>query len=1039
MQCKIADCFETSFMIDSGADVNVIAENDFENMLILLESDEIILYDYENKPKKKIRAFASHAPLTIIASFSAWIEAVELGKPRRFAKFLVVKGGERSLLSRSTASSMKMLKLGSEVNNVELKDKDQTETPFPKIPNVIARFEVDPTVPPCRNAYFNVPAAFIKPTADRISKHVRQQIIEKVTKAPRWISGMGLVPKGLDDFRLIVNMKGPNRAILRCYYPLPQLVAIQRKLYGAKFFTKLDLTNAFHHVELDESSRELTTFMAEDGMYRFTRLMFGVNCAPEIFQEIMERILRGIDGVIVYIDDTLIFGSNIVELRERTQKVLRAFKKNNLTLNKSKCEYEKQSLSFLGHVVSAKGMNIEETKVKSITTFREPKTTTELKSFLGLAAYVSTFIPRFGDLTRVLWKTASTKPFHWSQEARQAFEGTKSAIVGCTMTKGFFSDDDKTILYSDASPFALGAVLVQEDSEGNERVISFASKALTATEKAYPQTQREALSIVWAAEHFHYHLRGRHFTIRTDARGIAFIFNRERENTKRFLSRAQGFALRMNQFDFVIEFVKGNFNIADSPSRLYVGEDTEYVERDGPGEIGSINAVGAGEFVNNSEKITLGQMKAETTSDETLQRVMKAIVDANWTNDIKDFKSVIAELYVVDGLLIKTGMIVVPEKLRKRALEISHNGHPGATAMRSILRGRVWWPRMDRDAEEYVQSCNSCTLVSRQGPPTPMIRTLLPSAPWDLLAIDYNGPYAKFGGISIVLIVDCYSRFLSACIVRSTSFNHLKPVLETIFNRYGYPQTLKADNGPPFNGQEYSDYLSSNGIGEAHSTPLFPQQNGTIERYMQLVDKAIQIALLDERDYKEVLAETIRAHNSAKHRVTGISPEELIFNRKVRRNLPLFGDAKIELDTNRIKERDKHEKELAKAREDKKRGAKETSIEVGDTVVILRKSRAKGDSRFDPTQWKVTAKHRGDLELESDGSKTKRNVTMVKKIHGLPEQSEIAEDTEQGENDEPHLQPTVIPMQTERRSTRIRKTPSHLDMYVRLLNGDKFV
>lgn len=289
---------------------------------------------------------------------------------------------------------------------------------------------------------------------------------------------------------------------------------MKTKLMGAKYFTKLDLHSAFHHVTITEKSRGLTTFMAPNGLYRFKRLVFGVNCAPEIFQRIMEGILRDIENVIIYIDDILIYASTIKQLRKDTKRVEAALGKNNLTLNRDKCVYEAESLSFLGHRLSAQGLNIEEQKVKDVKAFREPKSASELKSFLGLASYVSGYIPRFADLTEPMWRVSgSSVAFEWGAEQLKSFEDVKKAIINCTTAQGFFSVTDKTFLYTDASPHAVGAVLAQQNELGAHRTISFASKTLTKTERNYPQTQREALAVVWGTEHFFYYLLGNEFTI----------------------------------------------------------------------------------------------------------------------------------------------------------------------------------------------------------------------------------------------------------------------------------------------------------------------------------------------------------------------------------------------------------------------------------------------------------------------------------------------------------------------------------------------
>lgn len=1056
--CQVADGFSAWFMIDSGSDVDVVSENDWEKIRELFEKEEIMLYDYVERPDRKIRAFANQSPLTLIAAFNAWIEAQQGEKPKRFTRFMVVKGGEKSLIGRVTAKAMKILQLGHSVNAIKLEEDDEMPERFPTIPGEKVAFDVDPAVLPTKNAYYHIPAAFSERASQRIKKMEAQEIIEKVTRAPRWISGMSAVPKGPDDFRLVVNMKGPNRAIRRCYYRLPQLVEIQRKLNGARMFSKLDLTSAFHHVELDEDSRELTTFMAEDGMYRFTRLVFGVNCAPEIFQQIMERILRDKQGVVVFIDDVLVYGANISELQARTQSVMQELDKNNLSLNAKKCEFDKETIKFLGHQLSAEGMNIDETKVRAVRAFREPRTATELRSFLGLASYVSSFVPLFGTLTHALWRTASAKPFCWSQEAQDAFENTKQAIINTTVTNGYFSDTDGIRLYTDASPVALGAVLTQIGADGVERIISFASKTLTATEQRYPQTQREALGIVWAVEHYHYHLRGRHFTIRTDARGIAFIFDRERDVPKRIMSRAQGFALRLNEFSFNIEYIKGAYNIADPSSRLYKGrDDEEFKEVEGPWEIGTLDG-SPHELSIDEHYLTLHELRAATQEDETLKAVIEAVQTGKWTDEVASWKTVEEELYVSSEILMKAGAAVVPASLRERAMQIAHIGHPGATAMRSILRERVWWPRMDRGVEDFVRQCLSCTLVARKDPPTPMVRTALPETTWDLLAVDFSGPYARHQGVYILVIVDCFSRYVMASVVKSTDFGSVERVFEIVFKRYGYPKAVKSDNGPPFQGEFYANYLEAHGIERVHSTPLHPQQNGTAERYMQLINKAVQTAALELKDFDQAVADTVRAHNMAKHRVTMIAPEELMFNRKIRRGLPLAGSTKTDHEETEIRERDSHEKDLGKVREDRKRRAKDTRLNVGDTAVVMRTARAKGDSRFDPTLWKVTGKRGGDLDLETeDGRKTKRNVTMVKKIESREppatpgsENSETPVDQPSGEDiieDEPRkVGDDEVQEQVERelqveprRSTRDRKPPAHLDMYVRLLNGEIFV
>lgn len=240
---------------------------------------------------------------------------------------------------------------------------------------------------------------------------------------------MSAVAKGKDDFRLVVNMRGPNKAIKREYFRLPLFHEMKVKLHGAKFFTKLELTSAYYHLELTKDSRDLSTFLSEGGMYRFTRLMFGVNCAPEIFQRAMTQILDGIDNVIIYIDDILMFASSIEELHKIVAKVLRILRANNLSLNVSKCEFDKECIQFLGHQLDENGFHVEEAIIRHIQKFRKPTTASELRSFLGLAAFLSPYIQNFADLTDHLWQVSTTKSWTWRSRQSEAFEATKQKIV----------------------------------------------------------------------------------------------------------------------------------------------------------------------------------------------------------------------------------------------------------------------------------------------------------------------------------------------------------------------------------------------------------------------------------------------------------------------------------------------------------------------------------------------------------------------------------------------------------------------------------
>lgn len=868
---------DVKFLIDSGSPVTAVTMESWGKIKREAKAGRAQIFKWTDGGTKELRAFATRDPLTVIGSFWAKIEVIGHEKPTKKEEIFVVKGAKRSLLGAEAAKEMKLLRVGVEVNQVT--DGESCETikspeRFPSIPNLVLSFDVDDSVPPKKDFRYSIPQSLEASLNEELGKLEKQQIIEPAPTTPTWVSRLKAVTKANGEIRWVVTMLGPNKAIRRVYDPMPSMDKLAVKMAGAKWFTKLDIKKAFFHVELDEKAKEMTTFMTSKGPMRFTRLAFGVNCAPEAFQKIMEDILRGCEGTVVFIDDILVFGESRTELEDRTKTVESRLKSNNLTLNAEKCKYGQSEVEFLGYIVSEKGMRPAKDKVKDVLSCKRPSSVTGVKSFLGMVNFMGSFIPDLSEISEPLRRiSGSTRTFEWGQEQETAFEKMKEIVAKEVHTRGFFNENDITWLYTDASPVGLGAVLIQERESGEKVPIGFASKALSATEAKYPQTQREALAVVWGVERFHYYLIGREFHLVVDHQPLAFIFEGSSQGDKRATTRAESYALRLSTYRFKIHVVRGEENIADYLSRESLENNEEFEEGRGAHEIGSLTVTVDPEFRKGLQSVTLEEIAKANEADEVFAKVKQAIKCDNWEKDLQRYAAFKDELSIQNGILLRNDKIIPPQALRNRLLRIAHLGHPGIVSMKRSIRNALWWPNLDSDVENAVRQCEGCTRVARNDPPEPMSRSVMPEEPWEYLAMDFFS--APSLGVKLLVLVDYFSRLIVVRKMKETDAGKVCDQLEDIFVTYGYPECLRADNGPPFTSKELQEWCNRRSISLVHSTPWAPWMNGEVEAQMKGIGKELKIVVGTKQNWERGLAEYVYAYNRRVHPTTNEKPVDL--------------------------------------------------------------------------------------------------------------------------------------------------------------------
>ena len=316
-------------------------------------------------------------------------------------------------------------------------------------------------------------------------------ILEKVSHSD-WATPIVTVPKKDGSYRICGDYKVTINPVLDVdQYPLPNPTDLFASLAGGQKFTKLDLSKAYQQLLL-EKSKDFTTITTHQGLYRYTRLPFGIASAPAVFQRTMDTILQGIPNVICYIDDILVTAPTDEAHLRNLQEVLRRLEDHGFRVRRDKCAFMQLSVEYLGHRVDAQGLHPLESKKDAISQAPEPENLQQLRSYLGLLNYYGRFIPNLATVAHPLHKLLRDDvQWDWSAECAKAFAATKQALVSSDVLIHY--DPSLPIsLAGDASAYGLGAVISHSLPDGTERPIAFASRTLSSSERNYAQLEKEA-------------------------------------------------------------------------------------------------------------------------------------------------------------------------------------------------------------------------------------------------------------------------------------------------------------------------------------------------------------------------------------------------------------------------------------------------------------------------------------------------------------------------------------------------------------------
>ena len=676
-----------------------------------------------------------------------------------------------------------------------------------------------------------------------------------------------------------------------------------------------------------------------------------------------------------------------------------------MTLNRKKCEFRTNRISFFGVIFSDSGISPDPEKVKAIKEFGKPQNVKDLRSFLGMTNYSSRFIKDYADICQPLRElTHKDKPWNWNSRCEEAFHKLKDSLCSDDVI-AYYDPRRPVTVRVDASPVGLGAILLQD----NDRVVCYASRALTPVESRYSQTEREALAITWACEHFDLYRRGLyHFTVITDHKPLETIWQKSRPPL-----RIERWGLRLQPYKFTIKYSPGKENMADYMSRHPVA-CTSTQNRNWSEEY--VNFIA---FESLPRAMELDDVKRATINDITLQKAIEFTRTGNWhtrkdlrpddvdVEELTAISSVREELTVhSDNLLLHGTRIVFPKALRDKAIYIAHEGHQGMAKTKAFLRSKVWFPHMDGRVENRIANCAPCQLlVPERHAMEPLQMSELPGGPWENLSMDFCGPLPT--GEYLFVMVDEYSRYPIVEIVKSVSARSTIPVLDKVISTFGIPRVIKSDNGSPFQSHEFKTYAEHMGFIHRRITPRWPRANAQAESFNKPLMKAVRAATINGLNWRQELFKFLRIYRATPHVSTGRSPFELIFGRIPRTRLPAV-TKRVESPTDlQVRERDSHRKYQMKSYADRKNHANQKNIAVGDTVILKRESHDNKLSAKYKAEPKMVTNKKGTM-ITVDGKVT-RNVSQFKKI-GPNVQAELVKKSRDDEEVEINVQtqPSVL-------------------------------
>jgi hypothetical protein len=648
------------------------------------------------------------------------------------------------------------------------------------------------------------------------------------------------VKKKDGTLRCCIDYRQLNKITVKNRYPLPRIDDLLDQVAGHRWFSTLDLASGYYQIKLSPEDVPKTAFSTPWAHYEWKVLVMGLTNAPATFMAAMNKVFAPMQGkVLVYLDDVMIMGQTPSELLENMEGVFKILREHGLYAKRSKCEFFKPQVNFLGHVLDSNGITPDPRKVRSLHEWEYPKDGKGMLRFLGLANYFRKFIPNFSLTAAPLYHLTKKNVKYDNGPALQAcFEKVKQALVQPPVLA--YPDPTKPYeLISDASVMGCGAILVQEG-----RPVAYYSAKFSSAERNYTTGEQELLGIIKALKEWRCYLEGCvGLTLLTDHNPLVHL------PSQALLSRRQARWVEfMSRFHFTVKHRPGNGNPADPLSRIYSPELAA--------------TVNIAEFEPDTvQRIREGYAKESQFTNE------------KWTRKFTQEHS----------LWFYQGRIVIPACCRQEMIKLHHSnqvyGHFGVQRTIDQIGRHYWWPTMKKDVEHFIQHCHECqTNKSTNQKPYGQLQPLeMPDKRWDTVTMDFVTDLPKSSGKfdSILVMVDKLTKMvhLAPTTKKCTARQAAVLFIQHWYQFHGIPERIISDRDAKFISRFWRTFTRKLGIDHRYSTSFHPQTDGQTERMNRVVEEVLRHFInKDNTDWEELLPMVAFAINNAKSAATGETP-----------------------------------------------------------------------------------------------------------------------------------------------------------------------